>query len=69
MTEIPKTQEEAAVIIGSKNKPKAPTPVADTAAPQCGGDNAPPPEVGAEIMKAKMAALDDGLDIPEPAAA
>jgi hypothetical protein len=54
---------------GSKNKPKAPTSVADTAAPQCGGDNAPPPEVAAEIMKAKMAALDDGLDIPEPAAA
>jgi hypothetical protein len=32
-------------------------------------ENAPPPEVGAEIMKAKMAALDDGLDIPEPATA
>jgi hypothetical protein len=27
--------------------------------------NAPPPDVGAEIMKAKMAALDDGLDLPE----
>jgi hypothetical protein len=37
----------------------------ENAAPQCDGDNAPPPEVGAEIMKAKMAALDDGLDIPE----
>jgi hypothetical protein len=34
---------------GSKNKPKTPAPV---------------PEVSAEIMKAKMAALDDGLDIP-----
>jgi hypothetical protein len=46
---------------GSKNKPKSP-PVADTAAPQCGGDNAPPPEVGAGIMKAKLAALDHGAD-------
>jgi hypothetical protein len=26
--------------------------------------NAPAPEVGAEIMKAKLAALDDGLDLP-----
>jgi ParB-like chromosome segregation protein Spo0J len=42
-------------------KPKSP-PAEDTAAPpQCGGDNAPPPEVGAEIMKAKLAALDDGI--------
>jgi hypothetical protein len=38
----------------------------------CGGtmrlmpvENAPPPDVGAEIMKAKMATLDDDLDIPE----
>jgi hypothetical protein len=46
---------------GSKNKPKAPTPVADTAAPQRGEDNVPSPEVGAEIMKAKLAALDDGI--------
>jgi ribosomal protein L29 len=35
---------------GSKNKPKTPAPV---------------PEVSAEVMKAKMAALDDGLDIPD----
>jgi hypothetical protein len=27
--------------------------------------NAPPPDVSAEIMKAKLAALDDGLDLPE----
>jgi hypothetical protein len=27
--------------------------------------NAPPPDVSAETMKAKIAALDDGLDIPE----
>jgi hypothetical protein len=27
--------------------------------------NAPPPDVGADNMKAKMAALDDSLDIPE----
>jgi hypothetical protein len=47
---------------GSKNKPKSPP--AENTPPQRGGDNAPPPEVGAEIMKAKMAALDDGLDIP-----
>jgi ParB-like chromosome segregation protein Spo0J len=46
---------------GSKNKSK--TPLADEAAPpQRGGDNAPAPEVGAEIMKAKMAALDHGAD-------
>jgi hypothetical protein len=50
---------------GSKNKPKSP-PAENTAAPpQRGEDNAPPPEVGAEIMRAKMAALDDGLDVPE----
>jgi hypothetical protein len=48
---------------GIKNKPK--TVPADEAAPQCGEDNALPPEVGAEIMKAKMAVLDDGLDIPD----
>jgi hypothetical protein len=49
----------------SKNKPKSP-PAENTAAPpQRGEDNAPAPEVGAEIMKAKMAALDDGSDIPE----
>jgi hypothetical protein len=28
-------------------------------------ENGPPPDVGAENMKAKMAALDDDLDIPE----
>jgi hypothetical protein len=50
---------------GSTNKPKSP-PAENTAAPpQRGEDNAPAPEVGAEIMKAKMAALDDGLDIPD----
>jgi hypothetical protein len=27
--------------------------------------NAPPPDVSAETMKAKLAILDDGLDIPE----
>lgn len=39
---------------GSTNKPKSP-PVTD-------GDSAPAPEVGAEIMKAKLAALDNGAD-------
>jgi hypothetical protein len=49
---------------GSKNKPKSP-PAENTAAPpQRGEDNAPSPEVGAEIMKAQFAALDDGLDVP-----
>jgi hypothetical protein len=44
-----------------KNKKPEPPPAADTATP---AENAPPPDVGAEAMKAKMAALD-----PEPAAA
>jgi hypothetical protein len=35
---------------------------ADTAAPV---ENAPPPDVGADNMRAQIAALDDGLDIPE----
>jgi hypothetical protein len=44
---------------GSKNKSP---PAENTAAPpQRGEDNAPAPEVGAEIMKAKMAALEDGI--------
>jgi hypothetical protein len=45
---------------GSKNKPKAPQGA--DATPSRSEDNAPAPEVGAEIMKAKMAALDDGAD-------
>jgi hypothetical protein len=28
-------------------------------------ENAPPPDVGADNMRAQIAALDDGLDIPE----
>ena len=45
---------------GSKNRPKPP-PADEAAPPQRGEDNAPAPEEGAEIMKAKMAALDDGI--------
>jgi hypothetical protein len=44
-----------------KNKPKAP-PAVEAVGPV---ENAPPPDVGADNMRAQIAALDDGLDIPE----
>jgi hypothetical protein len=56
----PKTILSALTITRLKNKPKSP-PAENTAAPQCDGDNAPPPDVGAEIMMAKLAALDAGI--------
>jgi ParB-like chromosome segregation protein Spo0J len=43
-----------------KNKPKAPGADAVAAAPPV--ENAPPPDVSAETMKAQIAALDDGSD-------
>jgi hypothetical protein len=46
-----------------KNKPKAPGTDAVAAAHPV--ENAPPPDAGADNMRARIAALDDGLDIPE----
>jgi hypothetical protein len=46
-----------------KNKPKALGTDAVAAAPPV--ENAPPPDAGADNMRARIAALDDGLDIPE----